>query len=275
MLRKLIKYDLKAMNRYLIIIHVFMLSACVLIRVFLTGRLFAEGVDFNSQKYFLPLVLFFTLFTILISMMAFATHLVIAIRFYKNLFSSEGYLSHTLPVTSGQHLLSKTISGSIWGIINMISLHIALFIVAATPYVISFVSENKAEIMEKLGFTGSRPSGSFLGFLLLYIVVCLIGTATNVILFYSAITIGQLISGHKILGAIAAYFVINTTVSVAALIITAYTGLLGASMNLSTAVDSIKYLKDSLIMNGIFSFIQTAVLYLVIYWIMKKKVNLD
>ncbi len=86
MLRKLIKYDLKAMNRYLIIIHVFMLSACVLIRVFLTGRLFAEGVDFNSQKYFLPLVLFFTLFTILISMMAFATHLVIAIRFYKNLF---------------------------------------------------------------------------------------------------------------------------------------------------------------------------------------------
>lgn len=263
------------MNRYLIIIHVFMLSACVLIRVFLTGRLFAEGVDFNSQKYFLPLVLFFTLFTILISMMAFATHLVIAIRFYKNLFSSEGYLSHTLPVTSGQHLLSKTISGSIWGIINMISLHIALFIVAATPHVISFVSENKAEIMEKLGFTGSRPSGSFLGFLLLYIVVCLIGTATNVILFYSAITIGQLISGHKILGAIAAYFVINTTVSVAALIITAYTGLLGASMNLSTAVDSIKYLKDSLIMNGIFSFIQTAVLYLVIYWIMKKKVNLD
>ncbi|MCI9217973.1 MAG: hypothetical protein HFG95_13125 [Dorea sp.] len=263
------------MNRYLIIIHVFMLSACVLIRVFLTGRLFAEGVDFNSQKYFLPLVLFFTLFTILISMMAFATHLVIAIRFYKNLFSSEGYLSHTLPVTSGQHLLSKTISGSIWGIINMISLHIALFIVAATPHVISFVSENKAEIMERLGFTGSRPSGSFLGFLLLYIVVCLIGTATNVILFYSAITIGQLISGHKILGAIAAYFVINTTVSVAALIITAYTGLLGASMNLSTAVDSIKYLKDSLIMNGIFSFIQTAVLYLVIYWIMKKKVNLD
>lgn len=263
------------MSRYLIVIHVFMLSACVLIRVFLTGRLFTEGVDFNNQKYFLPLVLFFVLFTILISMMAFATQLVIAVRFYKNLFSSEGYLTHTLPVTSGQHLLAKTISGSIWGIINMISIHIAILIVAATPYVISFISENKTFIMEKLGFTGSRPSGSFYGLLFLYIGMYFIGTVANIILFYAAIAIGQLISGHKILGAIAAYFVINTIASVAALIILALTDLLGASMNLSSAVGCMKYLRDSLIMNGSFSFLQAAILYPVIYWIMKKKVNMD
>lgn len=263
------------MSRYLIIIHVFMLSACVLIRVFLTGRLFAEGVDFNNQKYFFPLVLFFTLFTILISMISFATQLVIAVRFYKNLFSGEGYLTHTLPVTSGQHLLAKTISGSIWGIINMICFHIAVMIVAATPYVTSFIAENKTLIMEKLGFTGSRPSGSLFGLIFLYIGMSLIGTIANIILFYAAIAIGQLISGHKILGAIASYFVISTIASIAALIILALTGLLGASMNLSSAIGCIKYLRDSLIMNGSFSFLQIAILYPVIYWILKKKVNLD
>ncbi|MEZ3436627.1 MAG: hypothetical protein K1W34_18860 [Lachnospiraceae bacterium] len=275
MLGKLIKYDLKAMNRYLIIIHVFMLSACILMRIFLTGHLFTEGVDFNNRKYFLPLVLFFTLFIILISMLAFAVQLVIAVRFYKNLFSSEGYLTHTLPVTSGQHLLAKTISGSIWAVINVISFHIAIWIVAATPYVIRSITENKMEIMDTLGFTGSRPSGSFHGLLLLYMGVCLVGAVSNVVLFYASIAIGQLVSGHKILGAIAAYFCISTIASVAALILSALTGLLGASMELSSAVDSMKYLRDSLIVNGSFSFLQTVILYPVIYWIMKKKVNLD
>lgn len=275
MLGKLIKYDLKAMNRYLIIIHVFMLSACILMRIFLTGHLFTEGVDFNNRKYFLPLVLFFTLFIILISMLAFAVQLVIAVRFYKNLFSSEGYLTHTLPVTNGQHLLAKTISGSIWAVINVISFHIAIWIVAATPYVIRSITENKMEIMDTLGFTGSRPSGSFHGLLLLYMGVCLVGAVSNVVLFYASIAIGQLVSGHKILGAIAAYFCISTIASVAALILSALTGLLGASMELSSAVDSMKYLRDSLIVNGSFSFLQTVILYPVIYWIMKKKVNLD
>lgn len=263
------------MNRYLIIIHVFMLSACILMRIFLTGHLFTEGVDFNNRKYFLPLVLFFTLFIILISMLAFAVQLVIAVRFYKNLFSSEGYLTHTLPVTSGQHLLAKTISGSIWAVINVISFHIAIWIVAATPYVIRSITENKMEIMDTLGFTGSRPSGSFHGLLLLYMGVCLVGAVSNIVLFYASIAIGQLVSGHKILGAIAAYFCISTIASVAALILTALTGLLGASMELSSAVDSMKYLRDSLIVNGSFSFLQTVILYPVIYWIMKKKVNLD
>lgn len=273
MLGKLIKYDLKAINRYLIIIHAFLITASVLLRVFLTGRVFTEGVDFNNEKTILVLVLFFTAFVLLISAIAFATQLIIAVRFYKNLFSDEGYLTHTLPVTPGEHLLSKTISGCIWGIINMLFFHISVLIVAATPYTIGFLFHNKSKVLDELGFTGSSVSVKEVIFF--YVLACLVGVVTNIVLFYASITIGQLVHSHKILGAIAAYFVISTAFSLIALIVMALTGLLGASMHPSDSFDFMKYMLDSLKMNGIFAFIQIAVLYPVTYCIIKKKVNLD
>ena len=39
MLGKLIKYDLKSMNRFLIILHAFLLLIAVLLRVFVTSRI--------------------------------------------------------------------------------------------------------------------------------------------------------------------------------------------------------------------------------------------
>ena len=41
MLGKIIKYDMKAMNRFLIIIHAFLLIYAFFIRILITGRLTA------------------------------------------------------------------------------------------------------------------------------------------------------------------------------------------------------------------------------------------
>lgn len=276
MLGKLIKYDLKAMNRFLIIIHLFLLCASVLIRIFFTGRVFTENMDFNNQNFVLPFLLFLVLFTVLISAAAFATQLVIAIRFYKNTFSDEGYLTHTLPVAGGKLLLSKTIAGCIWGIIDMLFLHISLWIVMATPYVTELFTESWASVWEELQLTDKGPALTFQSFLLLYIATCLIGVITNVVLFYASVAIGQFVPGHKVLGAIAAYFVISTFVSVIMLIIMALSGLLGASIHpLSASFDFTIYIRNSLNLAIICSIIQSAVLYSVTYWIMEKKLNLE
>lgn len=276
MLGKLIKYDLKAMNRFLIIIHVFLLCASVLIRVFFTGRVFTESTDFDNENFILPVLIFLVLFIILICAAAFATQLVIAIRFYKNIFSDEGYLTHTLPVTGGKLLLSKTISGSIWGVIDMLFLHISLWIVIATPYVTELFTENSASIWAELELTDKGPALTLQSLLLLYIGTCLIGVITNVVLFYASIAIGQFVPGHKVLGAIAAYFVINTFVSVIMLIVMAFSGLLGASIHpLSASFDFTIYIRNSLNFGIICSFIQSFILYSVTYWIMEKKLNLE
>ena len=44
MLGKIIKYDMKAMNRFLIIIHAFLLIYAFFIRILITGRLTANNV---------------------------------------------------------------------------------------------------------------------------------------------------------------------------------------------------------------------------------------
>lgn len=96
MLGKLIKYDMKALNRFLILIHGFLLFAALLVRFFLTGRVLVE-----TPKDGTLLGLSFLLFFLIIMGVSFGTFIVITVRFYKNLFSDEGYLTRTLPVTSG------------------------------------------------------------------------------------------------------------------------------------------------------------------------------
>ena len=107
MLGKLIKYDLKSMNRFLIILHAFLLLIAVLLRVFVTSR-----IQLQTDEGSLLFAFAILAYVLAITGIAFGTAIVIAVRFYKNLFSDEGYLTWTLPVTPGTHLLAKTISGS-------------------------------------------------------------------------------------------------------------------------------------------------------------------
>ena len=55
MLGKIIKYDMKAMNRFLIIIHAFLLIYAFFIRILITGRLTANNVHNLGNTYFLIL----------------------------------------------------------------------------------------------------------------------------------------------------------------------------------------------------------------------------
>lgn len=275
MLGKLIKYDIKSMNRFLILIHAFLLLASLLMRFFLTGRFLVEGIDFNDTQNQFTMALFFILYTLLITGVYMATALIIVIHFYKNLFSDQGYLTHTLPVTSGQHLLAKTISGTIWTYIDILLVYLSIYIVAATPYVLQIFHENAAEIRTELGFTGAYAGYSFKTVIAMLLLFSLLGAISNIIMVYASVVIGQLVPGHKILGAIAAYFVINTISSVLSLLFLAVTGLLGASINAGDSFNSLEYFMQSLKLSGILCSITAIILYLITYWIMKKKINLE
>ena len=149
MLRKLIKYDLKSMNRILIIIHVFLLLAAAAVRVFFTERFHLVHVE--SGAY---LALAFILFSLLASGVSFATEILIAIRFYKNLFSYEGYLTHTLPATRSQHLAAKTIAGTFWMFLDQILLLVSIFFVIATSDVVKLYHESQDVLLAELQLSG-------------------------------------------------------------------------------------------------------------------------
>ena len=88
MLTKLMKYDFKALNRYLILIHAFLLAAAAAVRIFLT-----EPLRPGDSQSIIVSTFGMILFVLIAVGISFATGLLTAIRFYKNLFSDEGYFN--------------------------------------------------------------------------------------------------------------------------------------------------------------------------------------
>lgn len=76
MLGKLIKYDLKALNRFLVIIHAFLILSALAGRFFLTSRIqFTEVSDTTS----LMMMLCFTLYFLIVAGVVFGTEMIIEI----------------------------------------------------------------------------------------------------------------------------------------------------------------------------------------------------
>lgn len=61
-------------------------------------------------------------------------------NFYQSMFGKTSYLTHTLPVTSQQLLLSKIIAGVLWGIVSGIVIFFTILLLAAliSRYIPSF-----------------------------------------------------------------------------------------------------------------------------------------
>lgn len=280
MLGKLIKYDMKVLNRFLLLIHVFLLLAAFCGRYFLTSRIIItadniDGTTFNVDQFMLSLAII--LFIIIVSGASFGTYIIIAVRFYKNLYSDEGYLTHTLPVTAGTHLLSKTISGSIWAFIDSIAVTAAMWIVIVTPSVSDAFAENKDTILEVLGFSNNMTPGFLFA---AFILFCVVSSISNMIMIYAAIVCGQLFSNHRILGAVVSYLGLQTIISILSLVSLAITGYFSDMLYMSStqteAVTSFaEIFSKTFIFSGIMMVIIMIVLYIFTYCLMRRKVNLQ
>ncbi|MDE6829989.1 MAG: hypothetical protein K2P34_06635 [Lachnospiraceae bacterium] len=279
MLRKLIKYDFKALSRYLIVIHAMLLITAVLGRLLFVGRLMSDPGRLSNAGA-IATIIGIIIYVILFMTAVFGTMLMIAICFYKNLYSDEGYLTHTLPVTRGQLLISKTVSGSVWMLLDMMMVILSLFILVLTRPVLDSFSSSWDELLSAMGFPASTGYGKIL---LAFAVLFIVSAVSNVVLIYVSITIGQLFSNHRVLGAVVVYFVINTIVS----IISSIAGSAYSMSTFSHAADESSFVmmvNDGVIYQVyarlfLFSLILEIILaigaYTVTYLLMQKKLNLN
>lgn len=277
MLGRLLKYDMKSLSRFLVIIHIILLISAVLGRVFLTGRIefTSEGLNLNSTLLGLSFLLFFVIFM----SVSFGTYIIIAVRFYKNLFSDEGYLTRTLPVTPGAHLLSKTIAGFIWSAIDTLLIFLSMWIIIATPSVVNAFEENKAEVLDLMGFSNSFTPGMFFFYI---VFIFTISCFSSVIMLYLSVALGQLFSNHRILGAVVCYFVMNMAISIITTMILILTGFFkrydstfGVSPAAQGGFNIAEYMMDTYIFVAVLSIVTGIILYVLTYYIMKKKTNLE
>lgn len=148
-------------------------------------------------------------------------------NFQKTLFGQQGYLSFTLPVSSGQLLAAKTITSFAWMLLSYL-VAIAIFI-GVYLYATAMVGEDvKAaiEIMLTM-FDGLPSTGTIKLVLVLVAAVVFIRIVVLIAQLYFAITLSNTRALQKLGGfaAVAVFFAVFIVMQVASLLLSQYVPL--------------------------------------------------
>lgn len=266
MLGRLIKYDFKALNRFLIVIHGMLLISALLGRILVTGR--AEVLRDPSTLQVTLIILGFIAIVILMAAASIGSCICIAMHFYKNIYSDEGYLTHTLPVTRGQILASKTIVGTGWMVLDQILIVVSIGILLWVAPISEGFRSVKGEILNEMGIPADA---GFIQILLFMCAVFVISGISSVVTIYVSIAIGQFFGGHRVLGAVVVYFCISTVMGLFSSVLIMVRAI---GMN-QGEISVYEYYQDVLIWTLIISAVSTVIFYIITHVLMKKKLNLS
>ena len=297
MLGKLMKYEWKniwkAGTLMLLGMLVVTVIGCVVLRMpggVVTGLL--DNNDINAtQSWFVLSSFVATLILYVIMLLASTWGMLIflGIRFYRSMYTDEGYLSHTLPVTANQLFLSKILVSGVWYL--FISIGIGISVVALVVSLMtgllnigelsSVLTQYNGNIWEFLAdafYEIGRTYEEEMGINLLHYGITLLltyvaGPFITMVTLFGALTIGQLSSKHKGFMGILAYAgltilssIIGSTVQRAF--------MFGA--NVANSASGITVSTNSAYdINVITSLLIAAIMYGVSYYIMNRKLNLD
>ena len=133
MLKKLLKYDLKSVFKYLSFFYLLTLVFGVLTRILLSiDNSFIIGVIGNISS----LIVIVLLLSIIINNI-----MRLWMRFKSNLYGDESYLMHTLPVKKKELYLSKFICSVISLLVSMVVVVLVLFITYYSEDNLNFIRE--------------------------------------------------------------------------------------------------------------------------------------
>ena len=195
MVKKLFKHEFISYARIMGIVYL------ILFTVAAAGRII-QFFESDSTAY--SIVFTITCITYVISAfaaMVFAFVLGI-VRFYKNLFTAEGYLTLTLPVTPTQHILVKAVTAVSMQLISYLMIGLSFCIITAGD-MLSEIWKAGIYLLQKLyeytGIQGFVIGGEFA-------ILFIMGLFSGMMLYYTFISIGQLARKNRILAAVGAYF---------------------------------------------------------------------
>lgn len=153
----------------------------------------------------------FTVITMMLYLMMFVWGLVAAAfvvryyffwRYYKNLFTDQGYLMNTLPVKSTDLINAKLIVAVIWQYIISIIIGLGIFVLVMgvvggiAPYSWSEFWQELQELFREIDWS---EFGEFVPFLICMFLCMLLAPIGSVLLMYTAVGIGQMVKKYKFL----------------------------------------------------------------------------
>lgn len=264
---------------------------CIVLRMPGVAELFDTGDLSFAQTWIVisSFVATLILYVIMLLASTWGMMIFLGIRFYRSMYTDEGYLSHTLPVTPNQLFFSKVLVGGLWYLFIAIGIMVSVITLILTLTVglvqISDLSgaalqyNGNVWLFLKDAFTSlaevyqSEAGLNVLHYLITLFVTFLVGPFLTIITLFGALTIGQLSSKHKGLMGILTYAGLTVVSSMIGSVVqtififgsTMMSSVGGFSLTTNSAYD----------INVLVSLFVAAIMYGVSYYILNNKLNLD
>lgn len=207
--------------------------------------------------------------------------LYLAVRYYKSMYTDEGYLTHTLPVTTNQLLVSKALNFWIWNLIMTVAVagSVCVFVVVISVLMsgdFSLVVEIIDGCKQLRDAINSSANTLPWQFLLISILVCMVlSSLSGVLMIIGSVNIGQLWARHRITGAVLVYiglYLVQQFVLQIMISNEMFAYMIRASHTTSAVVTTVNKVAW---ITTVESTLLAAALYIAGYFILKKRINIE
>lgn len=190
MLGKVMKYDIPALGRRLVPLYLAWIATAVFLGIM------AGAANMTGFLAVLSALLYGVVTTAVIVM----TIILVIQRYSTSLLGDGGYFTNVLPVKAGTHILSKTVSATLWVFISGL--------VAAITGIIIGLLDNAGTVMDTfhaIGYFFGELTGQDILIMIELIILVIVSAAKSILAVYTAITIGHQSGKHVVLSSIGAY----------------------------------------------------------------------
>lgn len=272
MVKKLFKHEILAYMRLWLPAQAILFAVAVFMRIllFFENNGVVYSITFGSSVF---------LYVVAIIAAIGITEVFAIVRFYKNLFTHEGYLTFTLPVSPFEHLFVKVGTAVLFTIMTLVAILLSGMIVASGELLI--------EIFKAIGFIVNQLFKVLNGLhLTLYAfeitILTIISLVGTFFYYYTCIAIGQMAKKNRVLAAFGVYFgfyvitqIISTVITVFIAVFPDAFGVLLQDIEMFADAHPYAFGHILFISMSVISAAFTALYFFVTHLIIRKKLNLE
>lgn len=269
MLGKLMKYEWKATWKLLVSANALILLMTI-IAWFMVRVLDRSGSNDFQMMDFMAVM---TLATYAASMFAVSigTGIYLIHRFYTSTYGDQGYLLHTLPVDTHHIIIAKVFVSAVWELIVIVAIYLSVI-----SLVLSAVSSNQLlhDMVDTMDRTVKYLGAEKISVLpvIMTLIAFLFSIFAKVLKVTACISLGQLSSNHKLLLSFAWYIAIYV---IEQMIQGVYFAIVFAFRKQLSDRAYVSYFDNQWETSLIAGIISCVVFYLLTWYVMSRKLNLE
>ncbi len=275
MLGKLIRHEFKDTAKLMLLIYALFAVITLFGSIVLAANADTYWLSTASEVLLVVTMIFYglSIFALFI-----VTYVYICVHFYKTMFSSQGYLTHTLPIKTTTIFHVKLGVSLVWLICSMALLILSLFLLAIAGTQGTIFHVDPAVWTDMVTDFEADTGFSFRTFFGILPVSILLSCLVFILMVYTSSCIGQLFSKNKVAASVIAgvilYFVEQIVSSVLMVISNANFWLTGIFDDTSTTMPP-EFLNNTLTVSVVWSLCFCVVYYIVCRVILQKHLNLE